>query len=189
MNHLRHSLIALAMLLLAVSGHAAPMTLDSQHSVVSFVSVKNKDIAEVHSFASLSGSISDEGAVLVSIDSASLSTGIPIRDERMKEHLFAVADFPAIEIQAQVDMQSIQPGNQRMQLSATVSLVGKELPIELDVLVNASESGLMVSSVKPVVVYAAQVGLIEAIAKLAELAGGISIGNSTSVSFVLSFNP
>lgn len=161
-------------------------SLDAEHSSVSFVSVKNKDISEVHTFGSIRGSISAAGTVQVSIDATSLDTGIQIRDERMREHLFAVADFPSIDIQAQVDLATLKLGAQRLQLPATLTLVGKQLDIQLDVLVVSTESGLTVSSVKPVVIYAAQAGLTAGIDKLAELAN-VRIGLSTPVSFALSF--
>lgn len=187
---MRHLSKLLAVFAFLMAGHCladAAYELDLANSSVSFVSVKNKDISEVHTFDSFSGSVSDTGAVLIRIDAESINTMIPIRDERMQEHLFSVASFPTIDIRAQVDLGSMQTGVQRMQLPTTVSLVGKDLAVQLDVLVSSSDAGLIVSSTKPVVVHAAQAGLAEGIAKLAELAGGISIGSSTPVSFVLSF--
>ena len=189
LKHIKSSLIFLITVFLGFAQlvHAQWATLDGVDSSISFVSVKNKDISEVHGFASITGSISDQGSVQISIDPASLNTGIQIRDQRMKEHLFAIVEYPEIEISAQVDLDQIQPGVQRLQLPASLSLVGQELPVVLDVLVASTETDLVVSSAKPVVIYASQAGLTEGIAKLAELAGDISIGHSTSVSFVLSF--
>lgn len=162
-------------------------TLNSELSNVSFVSVKNQDIAEVHGFDSVSGSISESGAIQINIDPVSVNTAIGIRDERMKEHLFMVTRYPSIEINAQVNLESIQPGAQRIQLPATLSLAGKELLIELDVLVTSTDLDLTVSSATPVLIYTAQAGLTDGVAKLAELAGGISIGNAVPVNFALSF--
>jgi len=167
--------------------HAEWARLDANTSSVSFVSIKNKDIAEVHSFDVLAGNISDSGDVQVTIDAASVNTGIAIRDERMKEHLFAVVRYPNILISAQVDIDSINHGAQRVQLPASLSVLGEQYNIELDVLVTKHKTELTVSSAKPVLINATQTGFAEGVLKLAELAGGITIGNTVPVSFALSF--
>ena len=187
MSHLSKFLSTALYLVATACAHADWASLDATNSLVSFVSVKNKDIAEVNTFDSVVGSISETGEVQITIDAASVNTGIGIRDERMKQHLFAVANYPNILISAQVDLNSIKQGAQRIQLPASLSLLGGQYDIELDVLVARHKTELTVSSAKPVLINAAQAGLTEGVARLAQLAGGISIGHSVPVSFTLSF--
>ena len=162
-------------------------TLDPTGSSLSFVSVKNKDIAEAHVFERLSGSISTDGGVAILVDVASVNTGIEIRDQRMKEHLFNLAEYSEIRIDAQVDINILTEGVQNLQIPATLSLVGREVAVQLDVLANKSADDLIVSSAKPVILNADALGLSAGINTLAELAGGIAIGYSVPVSFSLRF--
>ena len=46
-----------------------------------------------------------DGAARVEIDLASVNTGVEIRDERMREIFFQVADFPSATVTAQLDPQ------------------------------------------------------------------------------------
>ena len=90
--------------LLLVSGLAhAEWQLDGAASSVHFVSIKNEAIAESHHFNKLDGSISDAGEATLNIDLASVETGIEIRDQRMREMLFEVAQFPRANISMQMD--------------------------------------------------------------------------------------
>lgn len=162
-------------------------SLDPENSSVNFVSTKLKDISEVHYFKSMNGAISDEGAVTINIDAASINSGIEIRDGRMKEFLFAIADYPQITISAQVDLAALKPGVSRMEIPATLGLKGSDTAISLDAFVSVTESSVSVSSAKPVILFASQVGLSEGVAKLAELAGGIAVGGSVPVTFSLNF--
>lgn len=187
MRHSKKLLFFVLLSIISTTNYADWASLDNAVSSVSFVSVKNKDIAEINTFDSVVGSISETGKVQISIDAASVNTGIGIRDERLMQHLFSVANYPNIVIEAQVDLNSIEHGAQRVQLPATLSLLGKQHSIELDVLATKHKTEITVSSAKPVLMNASQAGLTQAIAKLAELAGGVEIGHTVPVSFTLSF--
>lgn len=162
-------------------------TLNSDQSSVSFVTTKVQDIQEVMRFDQLSGSISDEGDVVIRIHANSINTMIPIRDDRMKEHLFDVADFPVITVSTEIDTDSLE-GTSKRELSATLNLLGAEHSIDLNLLVSASGDQITVVSVEPVLVSAVNLGLAEGVAKLGELAGGIWISNSVPVSVALTFD-
>jgi polyisoprenoid-binding protein YceI len=163
-------------------------TLNGDNSSVSFVSTKLKDFSEVHFFETVTGSISDTGSVSVLIDAASVNSGLEIRDGRMDEFLFMAADYPQITITAEVDLDSLAEGMNRMEVPATLSLKDTESAVVLDAFVAVSDSSITVSSAVPTIVFAAQVGLSEGVAKLAELAGGIAVGGSVPVTFSLSFD-
>ncbi len=163
-------------------------TLDPDQSSVTYVSTKLNDISEIHSFESLSGSISDSGEVTILIDAASVNSNLELRDERMREFLYAVMDYPTIAITASVDLDELMDSETRMQLPAQVDIKGTKFNVTIDAFVSIGSSGMTVSSAKPVIVFASQAGLTDGVAKLSELAGGIAIGGSVPVSFSLSFD-
>ena len=162
-------------------------TLSSDKSSLSFVTTKVHDIQEVMRFDQLSGSISDDGSVVIRIHANSINTMIPIRDDRMKEHLFEITDFPLITVSAEIDTDSLV-GTSKRKLAATLDLLGEEHSIDLNLLVSVSDNQIIVASVEPVLVSAASLGLSEGVVKLGELAGGIWIGNSVPVSLALTFD-
>ncbi|MEQ9021884.1 MAG: YceI family protein, partial [Pseudomonadales bacterium] len=96
-------------------------TLNPDKSSVSFVTTKVQDIQEVMRFDQLSGRISDDGSVVIRIHANSINTMIPIRDDRMKEHLFEIADFPVITVSAEIDTDSLV-GTSKRKLAATLDL-------------------------------------------------------------------
>lgn len=163
-------------------------TLDEENSIVSYATSKLKDITEAHWFDTVTGSISDSGQVSVQIDTASINSALELRDDRIREFLYQVTDYPQITVAAQVDVGSLTNGRSRMQFPATVGIMGMELNVNIDAFVSVSDSRVTVSSATPVVVFAAQVGLTEGLMKLSELAGGIAIGAAVPVSFSLSFD-
>ena len=187
MNRLIKIAVTAIVLAAANVAFAEVATLNSDKSSVSFVTTKVQDIQEVMHFGQVSGSISDEGNVVISIDPNSINTAIPIRDERMKEHLFNVVDFPNIGVSANIDLDNLE-GTSEKELPATLSILGAEFSINLKLLVSASGDQITAVSTEPVIVSAANLGLAEGVAKLGELAGGIWIGNSVPVSFALTFD-
>ena len=72
--------VVLALMILSL-GARADWLLNNHRSELTFVSTKAIDIAEVHRFDSLAGRIEDNGKAVVTIDLASVDTGIDIRDE------------------------------------------------------------------------------------------------------------
>ncbi|KEZ69555.1 hypothetical protein C5I_0129035, partial [Pseudomonas syringae pv. syringae FF5] len=103
--------------------------LDNESSRLSFTSTKNADTAEVHRFLVLHGKVDAKGLAEVEVETDSVSTGIPLRDERLREQVFQVRKFPTAQINAQLDMRPINdlaPGAQlELRLPLTVSLRGQ----------------------------------------------------------------
>ncbi len=58
--------------------------IDNAQSRFSFISIKAGDVAEIHRFTEIGGTIGDDGSVNIVIELASVDTLIPIRDERMR---------------------------------------------------------------------------------------------------------
>jgi len=184
---------AIAIAILAASSIAnADWTLDPRASEVTFVSTKAVDIAEVHRFRVIAGEVGDNGKAVVSINLASVDTGVEIRDERMQTMLFETDKYPEATVRTRIDkavLKNMMPGaTKRQSLELEVDLHGTKLTLPAEVAISMlSETALSVVSTKPVVVDAAAFGLGEGIEALRQAANLPSIGNGVPVSFVLLF--
>lgn len=181
------------LLSLSVYGNSAfaQWTLDNEASTLSFVTVKADHVAEVHTFDSLSGSVNASGQVQVTIELASVNTLIPIRNERMQAMLFETGLFPRAEVTASVDtgaLSGLSSGevlNQSVEFSLNLHGQAKSYTAELQII--GLENGIQVSTVKPVIVLAADHNLITGVEALREVAGLPSISQAVPVSFTLAF--
>ncbi|MEM6267167.1 MAG: YceI family protein [Pseudomonadota bacterium] len=167
-------------------------TVDPDASSLSYVSVKSGEVAEANEFTALSGSVSAAGEAEIVIDLASVSTGVDIRDERMRDIFFNVADNPTASVTAQLDpaaFEALGLGESLTQtLDATLNVKGVEAPIQTQVAVTrvADDRVLAVSS-DPVIVYADALELSEGLATLQELAGLDAITPAVPVTFSIMF--
>ncbi len=185
-------LLAVAALVACQPALAAGLALDNAQSTINFMSVKNQHIVESHHFTRVQGQISESGEVSVVMDLTSVDTGIEIRDTRLNRELFKTEMFPSATIQASVDPSVFTTKNstQTLTVEATLDLHGVSQPISLLLRVATLNDGtVVVHNTQPVIITAETHGLVAGIAKLAELAGGISIGNTVPVSFSLLFAP
>lgn len=187
------SLASVGLLLTAMSTQAANWQLDNDQSQLNFISVKKGNVAEVHRFDRLSGSLSDGGAFTVEIDLESVNTNIDIRDQRMREFLFNSIDFPSASLSAQVAPKVVNDLTAGMSRTATVaaelSLHGQKQKLDIDVVVTKlSDDTLMLISAKPIVLNVSDFDLVQGIEKLRELAGLPSISHAVPISFYLTLN-
>ena len=168
-------------------------TLDNDASTLSFVSVKAGDLAEVHTFKTLAGTVDEQGRVAITIQLASVDTLIPIRDERMREMLFKTGLFPTATMTAELDVDSIESMAPGATSHASVELVldlhGRSVPLSADVLVaRLGSESVVVATRQPVVLNAASVDLVGGIEALREVANLPSISKAVPVSAVLTFS-
>ncbi|MFW5634315.1 MAG: YceI family protein [Erythrobacter sp.] len=167
-------------------------SIDGAASSLSYVSVKAGEIAEANSFSGLSGSVSPEGAARIEIDLATVETKVDIRNERMREIFFEVAQFPTANVTAQIapaTFTALKVGESTVQpLAATLALKGVEAPVETEVRVTRiAEDRVLATTVEPVIVHADAFGLGEGIEQLRELADLPSITPAVPVTFALAF--
>ena len=167
-------------------------TLDGNASQLSYVTIKAGDIAETNSFEGLAGSVSQDGAAQIEVDLASVSTGVDIRDERMRDILFVVADHPTATVTASIDPASLETlatgQSLATTLDATLSLKGIEAPFQADVTVTrVSDNTVLAVSDAPVLLDAGRLELSDGLAELQELAGLPSITPVVPVTFSLTF--
>ncbi|QXH36750.1 YceI family protein [Pseudomonas muyukensis] len=166
--------------------------LDGESSRLSFVTGKNGNIAEVSRFLVLHGKVDRKGAAEVSIEMDSISSGIPLRDERMRDHLFAFEQFPEARVQAQIDLRPINDladGAQlELRLPVSVTLHGQTRSYNTLLLATRlDERRFQVVTLEPLILRAADFGLLPGLENLRKLAGLKSINPSVPVSAVLIF--
>ena len=185
--------IAMTLMLAWPAGlQAESWVLDNESSHLNFVTVKAGDLAEVHRFRTLSGEVSVDGTAEISIDLASVDTLIPIRDERMREHLFQTIQFPKAIVSLQFDPEQItsiaEGSSETLSLDGELTMMNHRIPVRTDALVvRLTPTRVLVVSRKPVVVNAASLRLVEGIEKLREIASLPSISKAVTVNFALSF--
>lgn len=188
---LLRSILALVAAVSLPAFAAGDWQLQPGDSSLAFVSVKNASVAETHSFTDLSGSVDDDGARLV-VELASVETAIPIRNERMREFLFEIADHPRAVFTTPMHARSVDelaPGqSRRLEVTGTLGLHGEkqELTATLQV-TRAGHDRMVISTVKPILISADAFALGEGVAKLREIAGLDSITPVVPVSFFLTF--
>lgn len=166
--------------------------LDGDNSRLSYVSVKADEIAETNEFEALSGSVSEQGAAVLEIDLATVSTGVDIRDERMRDVLFDVAKNPKATVTVQLDargFESLEVGDNTIQVvEGKLAVKGVEIDVEAEVDVTRTGADrVTVVTTKPVIVGAEALELTDGLAQLQELANLPSITPVVPVTFNLTF--
>ena len=168
-------LIATVGLILSSVSAQAAWQLVNESSQLNFISVKASHIAETHTFELLS---------------ASVATGIDIRNERMQSMLFNVISFPQAEITTELDLGEFTSLTAPVvkPITAELSLVGQSTQVQGDVLVvPVDDNTVSVTTVAPIVVNANALQLVSGIEALREVAGLPSISYSVPVTFSLTF--
>lgn len=162
----------------------------AETSDINFTTVKKGMVVESHRFSGLTGSVSATGSAQINIPLVSVDTGIAIRDSRMQEMLFQVAQFPQAVITANVDVNTLlHSQGKAQQVELKLNLHGIEKTYTALLRVNKhSDSVVNISTVKSLVVNAADFGLTAGIERLRDVAGLPSITPSVAVNVNLVFS-
>ena len=173
------------------SSASAHWELDNNSSTLSFVTVKADHVGEVHTFDQLSGDINDDGSVQITIELASVNTLIDIRNERMQNMLFETNLFPQATISGEIDLDAVAAMDagvsQAISVDFDLAIHGESSSYTADLLVTRTESGVLASTVKPIIVMADTHGLVSGVEALREVAGLPSISRAVPVSFNIVF--
>jgi polyisoprenoid-binding protein YceI len=173
------------------SSASAHWELDNNSSTLSFVTVKADHVGEVHTFDQLSGDINDDGSVQITIELASVNTLIDIRNERMQNMLFETNLFPQATISGEIDLDAVAAMDagvsQAISVDFDLAIHGESSSYTADVLVTRTESGVLASTVKPIIVMADTHGFVSGVEALREVAGLPSISRAVPVSFNVVF--
>jgi len=179
---------------LAASGLTqADWQLENDKSQLSFVSIKKGSVAEAHHFKTLSGKVSDQGALSIDIDLASAETMIPIRNERLTKFVFETLNYPSAVLTADLSNQLSNIDEEGIHIikgiEAELDFHGQKKALKIDALVTRLENGdLTVSSLQPVIINSKDFKVTKGIKKLQELAKLPSIATAVPVSFTLTFS-
>ena len=117
---------------------------------------------------------------------------IPIRNERMGTMLFKIAAFPTAKFTAQVDLEAVNKLNvgtmKDMALDGQLSLRSSTLQLKANVrVIKLDGDRVEVQTLKPIILNANSLSIIEGIEKLRNIAGLPSISHSVPVTFSLVF--
>ena len=185
--------VGLFALLLAFGSAHADWQLDGEQSSLSFVSIKNIDIAESHRFARITGSLATDGQFQVVIALDSVDTAISIRDERMREFLFDTPNYPLALVTGQIEMAALsglEVGHSiNLDSSFELAMHGNTttLAVKLEV-TRLTAKQFLVLTRQPVLVNATLLGLGEGLEKLQQIAGLTAISKAVPVYFSLRFS-
>ena len=168
-------------------------SLNGAESDFSFVTVKNTDVAEAQTFQNLQAFVDTSGKATLAIDLNTVDTGIDIRDQRIRDYLFASGLLPTLYFTTQVDMAavtSLQPGEaEMMTLDGRLSLNGISQDTTADVLViRTADDRVAVRTARPVMIQGGDFELSGGIEALRNIAGLSAIGQTVPVYFNLSFS-
>lgn len=168
-------------------------TLAAADSRLSFVSIKNDQIAEVHHFPTLSGTVDAGGKLALEIPLDAVETGIPIRNERLRTLLFDTAAQPVATVTAQVDVAAVQGLRVGKSIvvstPATLALHGVtgEVPGEFRIS-RISAKQWLVTTEMPLIVNASAFGLVDGVEALRSIAKLQTIAAAVPVTAALVFD-
>ena len=169
---------------------AADWSVNSAQSSLNFVSVKNDVVAETHSFKDLTGSLTEAGDFAVAIPAMSIDTMIPIRNERILEHVLTAKQYATINAKGKVDskvLAGLKTGDSVVvEQALDLTLLTKTQSLTAKVKVTkVSDSQLVVTTVAPIMLDVNKFELNAGVEKLRELAGLKSISPMVPTTFSL----
>lgn len=169
----------------------AEFSLDAENSSVNFLSTKNVNVTESHTFDRFSGTVSESGALSLAVDLTSVNTIIPIRNERMQSMLFNVSEFARATFEANVDtsLLNLAPGESAMaSIGGNLTISGITKPVSFHVRVTGLKDGqFSATTTKPTVINASDFDLLGGIEALTEVAMLQNISTTVPFSFSVVF--
>lgn len=179
--------------LLGLSSSAfADWTLLNDESSLHYVSIKSTNIAEMNRFKTLTGSVSEQGAVELKIDLSSVDTGVDIRDERMQTMLFDVAQFAQATVTGKVDLERVtklevgETYTDSITLNLALHGLSKEVSSQVQV-TRLADDKVLITTLEPVVLNAADYKLAEGLEALRVIAQLPAISPVVPVTYSLVF--
>jgi len=154
-------------------------------SQLSFITTKNKNITEEHSIQFSSGYINNEKQLVIKTDLTTVNTNIEIRDQRLRDLLFEVDQFPLATISTQLEQHL--PLTEPFTIEFELDLHGIKQNMSAEVMIQSIGDKLVVTNYEPVLVNGKDFALDDAINQLTKIASLQSIDYSVLVDFKLTF--
>ena len=201
---MRSAFVGMGILALAACGGPAPTTpndsvdpmaewsLVNDESRLSFVSIKADELAETHTFKSMSGTVMPDGAANIEIALASVDTAILIRDERMQSMLFETETYPTAAVVASIaieQFETLDVGERtRLYLPMQVYLHGQSLDFEADLFITRiAPTRVLVETATPILTHADDFDMGDGVEALRKAANLPSISPAVPVTVSLVF--
>lgn len=165
---------------------ATNLSLDTEHSLLSYISTKNKVISENNTLKFSQGNVDPNGKATLTLNLDSLDTSIPIRDQRSKRLMFQTEQYPTAEISGQLpkDLPLGEPVN----IDINIKLHGLEKSYQVPITANLVNQQLSITSYQPITVDAKDFKLDSGINQMLKIAKLKSISYQVPVEFKLIFN-
>lgn len=176
--------------LLAVNAHAGWNL--NEGADVTFLSTKiftdQRTVTEQSSFAEVTGSVSDGGKLMLSIDLGSVDTGIGIRDQRLRDWVFENKRHQQAEISGQIDMSAVtalQSGESiRVKQALVLNIKDTVVPMSADLQLQRTATGdIQVATLSPLVLDTAKMAMTGGVEQLVEVMGLAVIVTQVPVMF------
>lgn len=173
--------------------------LAGNQSSLHYISMKKDHTAEINTFlaesgepAALNGSINDVGDAILSIDLNDVSTGVTIRNDRLRSLLFRTDLLPTAYFKAHIDLASVvqmAAGEIRQQaLSGEFILHAVRQTINTQVLITKlDENTITVASLQPILIDSKRFDLAAGVEALRLVANLSSISEMVPVYFHLRY--
>ena len=191
MKNLKRLLIICSLVFVCLPVSAADWQLNRDRSAISYLSSKQATVEtplmfESNLFREFSGTINGTQVELV-VELDSLDTKVPIRNERVAEHVFLSKQYPQATVSATVD-DIEQLSYARQQISATLTMRGQSRDLQAEVIIERSDpQTLRIQTTTPVLVDANAYGMLDGFATLKQLVGLMQIPTTIPVSLNLVF--
>ncbi len=171
----------------------ADWNLNNADSSLYYVTSKAAAISEVNTFTNLSGVISNSGTASLEIDLASVDTAIEIRDQRVRDILFEIEQYPTASISIEInssELANMAAGTSMISnYDYNLSLHGISAALNTDLrLTKVSDSRIEIQPAQPIIIGAGLFGLAEGVEALREVAGLPSINPNVVVDFSLFYD-
>ena len=182
----------LASSLMITNSALADWVLDSNNSNLSYGSIKNGFIGESNTFKSISGSIDEDGHINIDIDLSSVDTQLELRDQRMRDIVFKVAENASAKLTGDMNFEAHHDQeigtSRKVEASIGIELVGQKIDYDVVLLVTRlAEDKVMVTPHGVIFLDVEDFELAGAIETLRELAGLDTIATVAPMSFYLTF--
>ena len=177
----------------------AAWRVDGGQSTFSFTTTKAAKpgaavLQEVQSFRQIDGSVGDDGKLVFDVELASVETNIGLRNERLKDMLFKVADHPRAVFTGAVDMGRVQAlrvgASVDMDVSGELAISGEARPLTASLrVVKLADGALSVGTRVPIVVNLKDYGLQDEVEALRVLMNLDVLASAAPVSFTVMLKP
>ena len=160
--------------------------LNQEFSSIAIVTTKNNKVSEVSEFTKFKGSINKANYLSIELDMTSLETNIPIRNERIKKHLFETNLYPTADIHTQLKPEDLTQGVHN--ITFDVDMHGVSGILNAEFMVFEQYGKKIITLHKPLIVSADMFGLEQGITTLKNIAKLQSIDFTVPMHIILTFD-